>query len=165
MTGRAIVLGDNVDTDLIIPARHLAATSREELGRHCFEDLDPEFAAHHRPGDIVVAGRNFGCGSSREHAPLALLGAGVAAVVAASYARIFFRNAINVGLPILICSAAAAAVRPGDELELDLAAGTVRDQTSGASWRAEPLPPFVLDIIAAGGLVEYTRRRLLAGHD
>ena len=159
-SGRAWKYGDNVDTDVIIPARYLTTTDEAELARHALEDLDPSFASSVTPGDVIVAGTNFGCGSSREHAPVALKGAGVGAVVAASFARIFFRNAINTGLPIVTCPEAAAAIEPGDEVEVDVAAGVVRDVTKGTSFRAEPLPEFVSEIVAAGGLVPWVRHRL-----
>lgn len=160
--GRAWVYGDNVNTDVIIPARYLFTTDAQELARHCLEDLDPRFAAEVRPGDVLVAGRNFGCGSSREHAPIAIKAAGVRCVVAASFARIFFRNAINVGLPILECPEAAAAIRHGDQVEVDLTTGEIRDLTTGQAFRARPLPEFVREIVAAGGLIPYARRRLAA---
>lgn len=159
-SGRAWKYGDNVDTDVIIPARYLTTTDEAELARHALEDLDPSFASSVEPGDVVVAGTNFGCGSSREHAPVALKGAGVGAVVAASFARIFFRNAINTGLPIVTCPEAVAAIQPGDTVEVDVAAGVVRDLTRGTSFRAEPLPEFVTGIVDAGGLVPWVRRRL-----
>lgn len=157
---RAFVYGDNVDTDVIIPARYLTSTDERELGSHALEDLDPTFAAEVSPGDVLVAGHNFGCGSSREHAPMALKGAGVSAVVAASFARIFFRNAINTGLTIVTCAEAAAAIRPGDEVEVDAASGTVRDLTIGREFTAEPLPTFVMEIVERGGLVNWVRERL-----
>jgi 3-isopropylmalate/(R)-2-methylmalate dehydratase small subunit len=153
--GRAFVYGDNVDTDVIIPARYLTTTDERELSRHALEDLDPDFAARVRHGDVVVAGSNFGCGSSREHAPLALKGTGIAGVVAASFARIFFRNAINTGLPIAACPEAVAATEDGHEIEMDLA--VVRNLTTGDSFPAEPLPDFVMDIVRAGGLVPWIR--------
>ncbi len=156
--------GDNVDTDVIIPARYLNASDPEELASHCLEDLDPDFVACMHPGDMIVAGANFGCGSSREHAPLAIKASGVACVVAESFARIFFRNAINIGLPILECPAAAAATQKGQRLEVDLSTGTIRNLDSGAVYQATPYPPFMLELIAAGGLVEYTRQRLGEPH-
>lgn len=163
LTGRAWVYGDHVDTDAIIPARYLTSSSPAELAPHCLEDLDAGFASRVRPGDIVVAGQNFGCGSSREHAALALLGAGVSAVVAASFARIFFRNAINVGLPILECPDLGGRIVTGDPLTLDLAAGEIRDGNNGLTFRSRPFPPFLDELIAAGGLVPYVRRRLAGG--
>jgi 3-isopropylmalate/(R)-2-methylmalate dehydratase small subunit len=156
---RAWRYGDNVDTDVIIPARYLTTTDESELAVHALEDLDPGFASSVRPGDVVVAGANFGCGSSREHAPLALRGAGIAAVVAASFARIFFRNAINTGLPIMVCPEAVLATENGDELTVDPEAGEVRNESKGATFTAEPLPPFVLEIVRAGGLIPWVRER------
>jgi 3-isopropylmalate dehydratase small subunit len=161
--GRAWVYGDNVDTDVIIPARHLTTFDVDVLAAHALEDLDPGFAAAVRPGDVVVAGSNFGCGSSREHAALALAGAGVAAVVAASFARIFFRNAINVGLAVLECPEAARGTSTGDEVEVDLDAGIVRNRSRGATWSTEPLPAIAQEIARAGGLVPWVRARLAAG--
>lgn len=152
--------GDNVDTDVIIPARYLNVSTAEELARHCLEDIDPAFAGAVQPGDVVVAGENFGCGSSREHAPLALKGAGVSCVMARSFARIFYRNAINVGLPILECPAAVEDSESGHRLEIDLEAGRIRNLTTGQVYQAEPYPPFMMAIIEAGGLVPYTRRCL-----
>jgi 3-isopropylmalate/(R)-2-methylmalate dehydratase small subunit len=157
--GRAWVYGDNIDTDVIIPARYLTSTDERELGAHALEDLDASFASDVQPGDVVVAGANFGCGSSREHAPIALKAAGVSAVVAESYARIFFRNAINTGLPIVTCPEAAQAIEAGDDIEIDVEKGEVRNLTSSTSWRAEPLPEFVMDIVRAGGLVNWVRNR------
>lgn len=162
-TGRAFRLGDNVDTDVIIPARHLTSFDPEVLKAHCLEDLDPGFAAKVRPGDMIVAGSNFGCGSSREHAPLAIKAAGIAVVIAKSFARIFFRNCINIGLPILECAEAAAAVNDGDELEVDLTAGRIRDLTTGAEFQALPLPEFMQQIISDGGLIEHTKKRVASG--
>lgn len=157
--GRAFVYGDNVDTDVIIPARYLTTTDEGELAAHALEDLDPDFASTVQPGDVVVAGSNFGCGSSREHAPVALKGAGVAGVVAASFARIFFRNAINTGLPIAACPEAVAATEPGDEVELELQSGLIRNLTKTQEFEAEPLPEFVMDIVRAGGLVRWVAAR------
>lgn len=162
LNGSVWKYGDNVDTDVIIPARYLSLSTAEELAPHCMEDLDPGFAAAVRPGDVVVAGENFGCGSSREHAPLAIKGAGVSCVVARSFARIFYRNAVNVGLPILECPAAADDAQKGHRLEIDLETGRVRNLTTGVTYQAEPYPPFMMDIIRAGGLVAYTRARMQA---
>ena len=160
LRGRAHCYGDHVNTDVIIPARYLNTTDVAELAAHCMEDLDPDFGREVRPGDMLVAGENFGCGSSREHAPVALKGAGIGCVIAASFARIFFRNAINVGLPVLVCPEAVADARTGDEMTVDLAGGHIRNLTQGRDYLAEPFPDFLQQIIAAGGLVEYTRRRL-----
>jgi 3-isopropylmalate/(R)-2-methylmalate dehydratase small subunit len=151
-----------VDTDVIIPARYLTTSDAGELARHALEDLDPSFATGVDPGDVVFAGVNFGCGSSREHAPIALKGADVAAVVVRSFARIFFRNAINTGLPVMICPSAVAATQNGDQIEVDVEAGMIRNITSQREFRAEPLPEFVLDITRAGGLVPWVRARLAA---
>lgn len=160
LTGRVWKYGNNVDTDVIIPARYLNTSAPEELAPHCMEDIDPTFAEKMQPGDIIVAGANFGCGSSREHAPLALKGAGVGCVVAKSFARIFFRNAINIGLPILTCPQAVEGTKTGQRLEVELEKGTIRNLDTGEEFRAEPYPPFMMEIIEAGGLVEQTRRRL-----
>ena len=152
--------GDNVDTDAIIPARYLNVSLPEELALHCMEDIDASFASAVRPGDVLVAGENFGCGSSREHAPLALKGAGVSCVIAQSFARIFFRNSINVGLPILECSPAVDDAEKGHMLEVILETGEVRNLSTGSVYQAEPYPTFMMEIINAGGLVPYTRERL-----
>ncbi len=157
---RAWKFGDSVDTDAIIPARYLTTTDVKELARHALEDLDPSFAGNVQGGDVIVAGANFGCGSSREHAALALKGTGVAAVVARSFARIFFRNAINTGLPIVVSAAAVDAIRPSDEIRVDLGEGRIENVTRGTSFEGEPLPEFVTDIVMAGGLVPYVRARL-----
>lgn len=158
--GRAFVYGDNVDTDVIIPARYLTTTDEAELARHALEDLDPTFASAVEPGDVVVAGENFGSGSSREHAAICLKAAGVGAVVASSFARIFFRNAINTGLPIAVSPEAVAGISPGDQVEVDVAAGEVRNLTTGKSYASEPLPDFVMEIANAGGLVNWVKDRL-----
>ena len=157
--GKVFKYGDNVDTDVIIPARYLNTPDAKELAAHCMEDIDPQFARTVRQGDVIVAGRNFGCGSSREHAPLAIKASGVACVVAASFARIFYRNALNIALPILECPAAAAAVKAGDALEVDFDTGVIVDATSGETFRAEPFPPFMQELIAAGGLAAFLRKR------
>jgi 3-isopropylmalate/(R)-2-methylmalate dehydratase small subunit len=163
INGQVWKYGDNVDTDAIIPARYLNTTSEAELASHCMEDLDPLFAKNVQPGDIIVAGKNFGCGSSREHAPVAIKACNVGCVVAESFARIFFRNAINIGLPILECAEAAQATKAGQTLEIDLATGAIRNRDTGQAYQATPYPPFMLELIAAGGLVEYTRRKLQPG--
>lgn len=156
--GKTFKYGDNIDTDVIIPARYLNTSDPQELAAHCMEDIDRAFAATVRPGDIIVAGRNFGCGSSREHAPVSIKACGVACVIAASFARIFYRNALNIGLPILECPEAAEAISAGHETEVDFAAGTVLDCTTGERFSAEPFPPFMQELIEAGGLVNYIRR-------
>ena len=158
--GRAHTFGDHIDTDQIIPARYLTTTDPIELGMHCMETPDPDFAKRVKPGDVIVAGVNFGCGSSREHAPIGIKGCEVSAVIAKSFARIFFRNAINLGLPVLECPEAVDAIAAGDELEVDLSTGTIRDLTTEQVFVAKPYEPFMMEIINAGGLVEYTKRKL-----
>lgn len=157
--GRAWVFGDDVDTDQIAPSRFIVSSDPDELAAHAFNDLRPEFAEAVSPGDFVVAGRNFGSGSSREQAPLALAGAGIAGVVAASFARIFFRNCINIGLPVLICPG-ATQIADGDVISLDLEQGVVRNHTTDDTYQAEPLPPFLQSIVSAGGLKQYTKQKL-----
>lgn len=159
VSGTAHTYGDNVDTDVIIPARYLNTSDPRELAQHCLEDLDPAFAANVKPGAILVAGRNFGCGSSREHAPLAIKACGVSCVIAATFARIFYRNALNIGLPILECPAAARAISAGDEVSVNFETGEIADETTGRTFMAEPFPPFMLDLIAAGGLAAYLKGR------
>jgi 3-isopropylmalate/(R)-2-methylmalate dehydratase small subunit len=160
LTGKVWKYGANVDTDAIIPARCLSLSTPEELARHCMEDVDPEFVAKVQPGDIIVATTNFGCGSSREHAPLALKGAGVSCVIANTFARIFYRNAINTGLPILECPAAVEGTDAGQTLEVELETGRIHNLDTGQTFQAEPYPEFMMGIIQAGGLVEYTRKEL-----
>jgi 3-isopropylmalate/(R)-2-methylmalate dehydratase small subunit len=158
--GRTWKYGDNVDTDVIIPARYLNVSTTEELAKHCMEDIDPAFAGSVQPGDIILAGENFGCGSSREHAPLAIKGAGVGCVVAASFARIFYRNAINIGLPILESLQAVQKAEKGHELEVEIEAGLIHNLITGETYRMAPYPEFMLEIIRAGGLVPYTRQSI-----
>ena len=153
--GHVFKYGDNIDTDVIIPARYLNATKGEELALHCMEDIDKEFVNKVQEGDIMVANKNFGCGSSREHAPLALKCAGISCVVAETFARIFFRNAINIGLPILECPEAAKAIQAGDEVEVDFDTGVITNKTTGESFTSQPFPEFMQKIIAAGGLLNY----------
>ena len=155
--GRAFKYGDNVDTDVIIPARYLTTTDEAELAKHALEGLDPEFVANVRQGDVLVAGENFGCGSSREHAPIALRGSGVSAVVASSFSRIFFRNAINTGLPIAVSPDAVSATDAGDEIDVDVERALVRNVTKGLTFDAEQLPDFVMEIVRSGGLVNWVR--------
>lgn len=145
--------GDNVDTDVIIPARYLNAPDEKSLASHCMEDIDAGFASTVEPGDIIVAGANFGCGSSREHAPLAIKACGVKCVIAPSFARIFYRNAINIGLAILECPAASTDIENGDEVTVDFDTGVITDVTKGTTYQAEPFPPFIKDMIARGGLM------------
>ena len=154
--------GDNVDTDVIIPARHLNNPDPMALASHCMEDIDADFASTVEAGDIVVAGANFGCGSSREHAPLALKSCGVQCVIAKSFARIFYRNAINIGFPILECPEAAEEIVPGDALSVDFAKGTITDETSGKTYKAAPFPAFVDGIIQHGGLLNSLKARGVA---
>jgi 3-isopropylmalate/(R)-2-methylmalate dehydratase small subunit len=158
--GTAWRFGDDVDTDAIIPARYLNTIDPQELARHCMEDADATFAERVKPGDIIVAGKNFGCGSSREHAPLAIKAAGVACVIAAGFARIFYRNAFNIGLPILESPEAAAGTQAGDELEVDLASGEIRNLTRGTAFKAQAIPPFMQELIKDGGLIEHVARQL-----
>jgi 3-isopropylmalate/(R)-2-methylmalate dehydratase small subunit len=151
-----------VNTDVIIPARYLNLYQPEELAPHCMEDIDTDFAARVQPGDFIVATTNFGCGSSREHAPLAIKAAGISCVIAKSFARIFFRNAVNIGLPILECDEAVEETEQGDVLEVELASGEIRNITKGKTFQAEPYPDFMLELISVGGLIEHTKRKLEA---
>ena len=155
--GKAWKFGENLNTDEIIPARYNLTIEEKELAKNVFCEIKPDFAKGVKPGDVIVAGANFGCGSSREHAPVAIKGSGAACVVAASYGRIFFRNAINIGLPILECPEAAAKIEEGDEVQVDLAAGVIRDVTHGVNYQARPLPAFVLKIAEAGGIVNFLK--------
>ena len=159
MAGRAWKFNDDIDTDAIIPGRYLVINEPRELAEHLFEGVRPEMEAEVKEGDYVVAGENFGCGSSREHAPLALKGAGIKAVVAKSFARIFFRNAINIGLPLFICPD-VDEIADGSEIEIDMARGIIEDRSSQKSYQTTPLPDFLQEIVEAGGLVEYTRRQV-----
>jgi 3-isopropylmalate/(R)-2-methylmalate dehydratase small subunit len=162
LRGHVYKYGANVDTDAIIPARYLNVNDAQELVQHCMEDIDAGFAGSVQAGDVIVATTNFGCGSSREHAPLCIKAAGVSCVIAKSFARIFYRNSINIGLPILECDEAVDGTDAGDELEIDLESGTIRNLTKGTTFQAKPYPEFMLELMRAGGLVEYTRRRLAA---
>ena len=157
--GRVFKYGNDVDTDVIIPARYLNTTSEAELASHCMEDIDKDFVKNVQKGDIIVAADNFGCGSSREHAPIAIKASGVSLVIANTFARIFYRNAINIGLPILECPEAVRAIRAGDVVSCDLAAGVIRDETTGESFQAQPFPPFIQRIIDAGGLLNSLKDR------
>ena len=158
--GKVFKYGDNVDTDVIIPARYLNTTDPKELASHCMEDIDANFAKAVQPGDIIVALKNFGCGSSREHAPVAIKAAGVACVIAETYARIFFRNALNMGLPILECKEASIAIQSGDEVSVDFEKGLIQNLTRGETYQAQPFPEFMREMIAKGGLIEVTREKL-----
>jgi len=161
LKGKVHKYGANVDTDAIIPARYLNVSEPAELAKHCMEDIDEEFVNRVEPGDIIVATTNFGCGSSREHAPLAIKAAGVSCVVAKSFARIFFRNAINIGLPLLECEAAVDKTGDGDTLEVELATGKIKNLTRGMEFTAKPYPDFMAELVSAGGLIAYTKKRVM----
>lgn len=154
--------GDHVDTDVIIPARYLNTTDHAELASHCMEDIDKDFAAKSRVSKVIVAGRNFGCGSSREHAPIAIKASGIELVIADSFARIFYRNAIDIGLPIIECPQAAARIGDGDEVSVDMGSGIITDVTTGETFTAAPFPPFIQEIIACGGIANFVRKRMEA---
>jgi 3-isopropylmalate/(R)-2-methylmalate dehydratase small subunit len=160
MRGSVIKYGDNIDTDVIIPARHLTRSDPEHLAAHCMEDLDPDFLKKRKPGDIIVAGNNFGCGSSREDAPLAIKSAGISCVIARSFARIFYRNSVNIGLTILESPEAVDGLREGDQVEVDPAAGLITNLSRPETYRAAPFPQVIQHIIDDGGLVQFVRRRL-----
>lgn len=151
--GTVFRYGRDIDTDVIIPARYLNTSDPAELAKHCLEDLDKTFVSRVKPGDIIVADENFGCGSSREHAPVAIKASGISCVIAANFARIFYRNAINIGLAILECPAASAEIENGDEVTVDFDTGVITDVTKGTTYQAEPFPPFIKDMIARGGLM------------
>ncbi|MDI6757656.1 MAG: 3-isopropylmalate dehydratase small subunit [Endomicrobiia bacterium] len=161
--GKVHKYGDNINTDEIIPARHLSTTDPDDLGKHCLEDLDAAFMKKVRKGDILSVGKNFGCGSSREHAVISLKAAGVAAIVAESYARIFFRNAINTGLPVFV-SKETSKIKNGEIIAINAHKGEIKNVSSGASYRAEPMPPFVENIIKSGGLISYVRKKKISSH-
>lgn len=158
--GNAFRYGRDIDTDVIIPARYLNTSDPAELAKHCMEDLDTTFVERVQPGDIIVAEENFGCGSSREHAPIAIKAAGVDAVIAKSFARIFYRNSINTGLAILECPEAVDAIKDGDEVSVDADTGTITDVTTGETFQAQPFPPFIAEIIEEGGLVNRWKKKL-----
>ncbi|GAB4340352.1 MAG: 3-isopropylmalate dehydratase small subunit [Candidatus Abyssubacteria bacterium] len=160
LRGRAWKYGDNIDTDAIIPARYLASSDPEVLAQHCMEDADAEFVQKASAGDFIVAGTNFGCGSSREHAPIAIKALGISCVVAKSFARIFYRNSFNMGLPILECPDAVDGIGDGDKVEIDLSTGIIRNLSAGTEYRANPIPPFMQELIDAGGLINYARKRV-----
>ncbi len=157
--GKVFRYGDNVDTDVIIPARYLNTFDPKELASHCMVDIDETFAKNVKDGDIMVGGKNFGCGSSREHAPVAIKASGVPVVIAASFARIFYRNGINIGLPLLEIGADVEKIHAGDELSVDVSTGVIHDLTTGDTFQAHPLPGFIQDIAKAGGLVEYVKQQ------
>lgn len=160
LKGTAHKYGRDIDTDVIIPARYLNTSDPKELAAHCMEDLDPGFLDKVEPGDILVAGENFGCGSSREHAPIAIKHAGVAAIIASSFARIFYRNAINTGLAIVESPEAVAGISDGDEVAIDADTGVISDLSTGDSWQGQPFPTFIQEIIEAGGLIKSTKKKL-----
>ena len=163
LKGRVHKYGDNVDTDVIIPARYLNTSDPDELAAHCMEDIDPDFIKKVQPGDMIVAEDNFGCGSSREHAPLAIKTAGVSCVIAKTFARIFYRNSINIGLPILQCPEAVDGISAGDQVEVDTASGKITNLNTGKSYQAMPFPEFMQKLISAGGLVAYAREKVKSG--
>ncbi|MBQ1400989.1 MAG: 3-isopropylmalate dehydratase small subunit [Firmicutes bacterium] len=156
--GRVHKYGDNVDTDVIIPARHLNTQDHAELASHCMEDIDAEFVNKVKTGDIMVAGNNFGCGSSREHAPVAIKASGISCVIAATFARIFYRNSINIGLPILECPEASSKIEDGDEVSIDFDTGIITNETTGETYQAMPFPDFIKEIMADGGLMNNLRK-------
>ena len=157
--GQVFKYGDNVDTDVIIPARYLNSSDPKELATHCMEDIDKDFVSNVKAGDIIVANKNFGCGSSREHAPLAIKAAGVSCVIAETFARIFYRNAINIGLPIVECPEAAKGISAGDEVEVDFDSGVITNKTTGEKFMGQAFPPFMQKIIACEGLVNYINQK------
>jgi len=160
LTGKVHKYGANVDTDAIIPARYLNVSDPDELAKHCMEDMDQDFLSKVEPGDIIMATTNFGCGSSREHAPLAIKAAGVSCIIASSFARIFFRNAINIGLPLLESDEAVTSTEDGDTLEVDLDKGRIKNLTRELEFKAKPYPDFMAELIADGGLIEHTKKRI-----
>ncbi|HYH01771.1 MAG TPA: 3-isopropylmalate dehydratase small subunit [Bacillota bacterium] len=162
LEGKVWRFGNDVDTDLIIPARYLNTSDPKELAAHCMEDADPGFAGKVQPGEIIAAGKNFGCGSSREHAPIAIKTAGVSCVIAASFARIFYRNAINIGLPILESPEASQRITEGDRVRVDLDTGTITNMTKNETYQAAAFPPFMQELIQSGGLIEYVKAKAIA---
>lgn len=162
LKGKVWKFGDNIDTDAIIPARYLNTSDPGELARHVMEDADRDFPTKVKAGDLIVADSNFGCGSSREHAPIAIKAAGIQAVVAKSFARIFYRNAFNIGLPIFESDDASVKISQGDQIEIDADGGVIRNITKGETYTAKPIPPFMQELISAGGLIEWTRKRIKA---
>ena len=162
LKGRTWKFGDNIDTDAIIPARYLNTSDPAELAKHVMEDADRDFPSKVREGDLIIAEANFGCGSSREHAPIAIKAAGIQAVVAKSFARIFYRNAFNIGLPIFESEEAAKKISEGDEIEIDASRGIIRNLSKKEEYRAKPIPPFMRELISAGGLIEWTKKRVRA---
>lgn len=160
LTGTAWKYGNDINTDVIIPARYMNTHEPKLLAAHCLEDLDKDFIKKMKPGDIIVAGKNFGCGSSREHAPISIKYAGVSCVIARTFARIFYRNCINMGLPILVCPEAVDGVNAGDELELDLDNGIIKNKSNGKIFQSSPFPPFIQSLMKSGGLMNYAKKKL-----
>ncbi|MFQ5586659.1 MAG: 3-isopropylmalate dehydratase small subunit [Thermodesulfobacteriota bacterium] len=160
LSGRVWKFGADIDTDRIIPARYLNTSDPAELAKHCMEDADASFAGNVKSGDIIVADKNFGCGSSREHAPIAIKASGVSCIIAKSFARIFYRNAFNMGIPILECSEAVDAVSAGDTLEVDIEGGLIVNKTRGEEYQAQPIPPFMRELLGAGGLMAWVKKRV-----
>ena len=158
--GKVFKYGENVDTDVIIPARYLNTSDPAELAKHCMADIDQKFVEQVKPGDIIVAGKNFGCGSSREHAPIAIKAAGISSVIAPTFARIFYRNAFNTGLPILECKEAVRRIDQGDEITVDFTSGVITNHTKGEEYQAEPFPSFIQKIIGCNGLVNYVKENI-----
>lgn len=158
--GKAFVYGDHIDTDVIIPARHLLTSDPDQLAQHCMEDLDKDFVDQVEAGDVIVAGRNFGCGSSREHAPIAIKASGIRCVIAKNFARIFYRNSFNIGLPILECPEAVSGISPGDQVDVDFDTGVISNLTTGKTFQAQPFPPFLIQMVEAGGLTSYVKNLL-----
>jgi len=158
--GTVFKYGDNIDTDVIIPARYLNTSDPKELAKHCMEDIEPAFVEKVKPGDIIVANKNFGCGSSREHAPIAIKACGVSCVIASTFARIFYRNAINIGIPILECEEASKNIEQGDELEVDFRTGIIHNLTKNQTYKVQPFPEFMQEIIKAGGLINYIKKNM-----
>jgi 3-isopropylmalate/(R)-2-methylmalate dehydratase small subunit len=163
LRGKVWKFGDHVDTDVIIPARYLNVSDVETLAKYCFMDARPGFKDKVRPGDVIVAGKNFGCGSSREHAPLAIKGAGIACVIAESFARIFYRNSFNIGLPLLESSEASVRLKEGDVVQVDLETGEIKGEQEGRVYKTRPIPPFMQELINSGGLVDYIKKKLREG--
>ena len=157
--GHVFKYGDNVDTDVIIPARYLNSSDPKELATHCMEDIDKDFVKNVKEGDIIVANKNFGCGSSREHAPISIKAAGVSCVIAETFARIFYRNAINIGLPIIECPEASKKIKAGDQVDIDFNTGVITDQTTGETFQGQAFPPFMQKIISEGGLINYINHK------
>ena len=160
-SGKVIKYGDNIDTDVIIPARYLAATDPKELASHCMEDIDKDFVKNVKSGDIMVGGKNFGCGSSREHAPIAIKASGISCVIASTFARIFYRNSINIGLPIIECPEASEKIQRGDEVEIDFDSGVITNKTRNETYHGVPFPEFIQGIISNGGLINAIKNNVL----